>query len=162
MGQRLPPSPRLPWLANLRRGIWKRYATFGECAGTPPEQPRGDQHCQYDGGKLGYIAGIGALQYRIDQAAVVVAGIEDLMQDPDCQHTVQGGAHHDTHEQPNHNAQDQQSSDADQYGERRHLIIEEQQRDVHARERQCHQNGGHDEVEAGLQAGLQETSLILS
>ena len=67
-------------------------------------------------------------------------------------------AHHDTHQQPNHNAQDQQSSDADQYGERRHLIIEEQQRDVHTGERQCGQTGGHHEVEAGLQAGLEKTS----
>jgi hypothetical protein len=47
---------------------------------------------QYDGGKLGHVAGIDAIQYRIDQGAVVVAGIEDLMQDPDCQHAVGGSA----------------------------------------------------------------------
>jgi hypothetical protein len=41
------------------------------------------------------------------------------------------------HQQPNDNAQDQQAGDADQYFERRHLIIEEQERDVHTRERQC-------------------------
>jgi hypothetical protein len=34
-------------------GIWKRCGTFGEYARTSPEQLRGDQHCQYDGGKLG-------------------------------------------------------------------------------------------------------------
>ena len=49
---------------------------------------RRDQHCQYDGGKLGHVAGIDAIQYRIDQGAVVGAGIEDLVQDPDCQHAV--------------------------------------------------------------------------
>ena len=53
------------------------------------------------------------------------------MQYPDRQHTVYGGAQHDTHQQPNDYAQDQQASDADQYRERRHVIIEEQQRDVH-------------------------------
>jgi hypothetical protein len=57
-----------------------------------PQQPRRDQHCQYDGGKLGHVAGIDAIPYRIDQGAVVVAGIEDLMQDPDCQHAVGGSA----------------------------------------------------------------------
>ena len=46
------------------------------------------------------------------------------------------------------------SRDARQYRERRHLIIQEQHRDVHTRERRCRQSGGDDEVEAGLQAGL--------
>jgi hypothetical protein len=66
-------------LPNLTRGIWKRYPPFGECAGTSPEQPCGDQHCQHNGGKLGHVAGIDAIQYRIDQGTVVVAGIEDLI-----------------------------------------------------------------------------------
>jgi hypothetical protein len=60
-GQRLPPSPGLPWLPSLRSGIRESYLTFGECARTAREQPRGDQHCQYDSGKLGHVAGIGAI-----------------------------------------------------------------------------------------------------
>ena len=89
--------------------------TFGECAGTSPQQPSGDQDCQYDGGELGHVAGIDAIQYGIDQGAVVVAGIEDLMQDPHRQHAVQGRAHCDTHQQPDDNAQDQQACDALEY-----------------------------------------------
>jgi hypothetical protein len=61
-GQRLPPSPRRPWLPNLTRGNWRRCMAFGECAGTSPQQPSGDQDCQYDGGELGHVAGIGAIQ----------------------------------------------------------------------------------------------------
>jgi hypothetical protein len=52
---------RRPWLP-LPRGIWKRCMTFGECTRMSPQQPRGDQHCQYDGGKLGHVAGIGTIQ----------------------------------------------------------------------------------------------------
>jgi hypothetical protein len=92
MGQRLPPSPHLPWLTDLTRGISKRYLTLGECARSSPEQPGGDQDCEYGGGQLGHVAGISAIKQGIDKAAVVVAGIEDLMQDPHCQHAVQGGA----------------------------------------------------------------------
>ena len=47
------------------------------------QQPCGDEHRQYGGDELGHLAGIGALQYRIDQGAIVVAGIEDLTQNPD-------------------------------------------------------------------------------
>jgi hypothetical protein len=36
--------------------------SLGECARTSPEQPGGDQPRQYNGGKLGHVAGIGAIQ----------------------------------------------------------------------------------------------------
>jgi hypothetical protein len=42
-----------------------------------------------------------------NRKGAVVVGIEDLMQDPDGQHTVGDGAHCDTHQQPNDNRQDQ-------------------------------------------------------
>jgi hypothetical protein len=62
MGQRLPPQPRLRYLPNLTRGILRRYVTSGECSRASPEQPSGDQDCQYDGGDLGHVAGIGAIE----------------------------------------------------------------------------------------------------
>jgi hypothetical protein len=49
-------------LLNLSRGIWKWCMSLGECARTSPEQPGGYQHRQYYGGKLGHVAGIGAIQ----------------------------------------------------------------------------------------------------
>jgi hypothetical protein len=51
-----------PQSPNLAKGIFMRYMAFGECARTSPEQPCSDQNCQYDGGKLGHVAGIGAIQ----------------------------------------------------------------------------------------------------
>jgi hypothetical protein len=44
-----------PQSPNLAKGIFMRYMAFGECARTSPEQPRGDQDCQYDRGKLGHL-----------------------------------------------------------------------------------------------------------
>jgi hypothetical protein len=43
-------------------GVWKWYVTFAECSRASPEQPSGDQDCQYDGGELGHVAGIGAIE----------------------------------------------------------------------------------------------------
>jgi hypothetical protein len=43
--------------------------TVTERAGTLPQQPCDGEHGRYGGDELGHVAGIGALQYRIDQGA---------------------------------------------------------------------------------------------
>jgi hypothetical protein len=80
---------------NWGGGISGGTPAFGVYPRPSPEQPRGDQHCQHDGCKLGHSAGIGTIQQVIHQGAIVVAGIEDLVQDTDCQHAVQCGTHDD-------------------------------------------------------------------
>jgi hypothetical protein len=86
MGQLLPPPPHLPRLPNLPSAIRKRVFDVWPMRRDVASAASGDEHGQYGSGELGPVAAIGALQYRIDQGAVVVAGIKDLMQNPNCQY----------------------------------------------------------------------------